>query len=258
MGFLKRIYRGAKLHHLDKFGIHLDELYYNIKNYPRFYSDLKKYKKMRPEGDSRTIELNPYFNWDGEAGTASGMYFHQDLWAAKKIFEKDPDSHLDIASRIDGFIAHLLVFTEVEYVDVRPLESELDNLHFIQGDATEMEEFDDNSLDSVSSLNAAEHFGLGRYGEPIDPHGSMKFMQSLQRVLAPGGKLYFSVPIGKERVEFNAHRVFSPRTVLDTLDELELVSFAATIDGNLNTSVAPDDLGDRRDGHNCGLFEFTK
>ncbi len=213
---------------------------------------------MRSQNDSRQIKLNPCFDWDGEAGTASGMYFHQDLWAAKKIFEEDPDSHLDIASRIDGFIAHLLVFTEVEYVDVRPLESELDNLHFIQGDATEMEEFDDNSLDSVSSLNAAEHFGLGRYDDPIDPYASEKFMNALQTVLAPGGKLYFSVPLGKERVEFNAHRVFSHRTVLDTFDELELVSFGAIIDGDLNTSVTPDDLADRGDSHNCELFEFKK
>ncbi len=31
---LKRIYYGAKFYNLEKFGIHLGELYYNIKNYP--------------------------------------------------------------------------------------------------------------------------------------------------------------------------------------------------------------------------------
>jgi SAM-dependent methyltransferase len=133
----------------------------------------------------------------------------------------------------------------------------LDNLHFIQSDATDMNDFSDDSLDSISSLNVAEHFGLGRYGDQIDPRGSVKFMRSLQRVLAPEGKLYFSVPIGKERVEFNAHRVFSPDTVLSTFDELELISFAAIIDGNLNMSVTPEELGDKEDGYNCGLFEFT-
>lgn len=259
MESLKKIYRVARLHHLEKFGIHLDELYYTIKNTPKYYIDLQKYKEMSDKhGFSRPIKINPYLYSGGEAGTASGIYFHQDLWAAKKVFEEDPESHLDVGSRIRGFIAHLLVFTEVEYVDIRPLESELDNLHFIQADATEMNDFSDDSLVSISSLNVAEHFGLGRYGDPIDPRGSVKFMRALQRVLAPEGKLYFSVPIGKERVEFNAHRVFSPDTVLDTFDELELISFAAIIDGDINTSVAPEDLGNKKDGYNCGLFEFTK
>lgn len=257
MGILKNIYDGARLHYLARFGINLSELYYNVKGIPKFYRDLQEYKKKYSD-DPRQIELNPRFDWYGEAGTASGIYFHQDLWAAKKIFEEDPNYHLDVASRIDGFIAHLLVFTEVEYVDVRPLESELDNLHFTQDDATEMGEFDDESLNSVSSLNAAEHFDLGRYGDPIDPCGSEKFMKSLQRVLAPGGKLYFSVPIGKERVEFNSHRIFSPRTVLNTFDELELISFAAIIDEDLNRSTSPAELGNKTDGYNCGLFEFTK
>jgi SAM-dependent methyltransferase len=254
---LKNIYRAANLNYLARLGINLGTLFYTVRGLPKFYRDLQEYKRMS-SGDLRPIKINPRFDWYGEAGTASGMYFHQDLWAAKKIFEVDPDSHLDVGSKINGFISHLLVFTEVKYVDVRPLESELDNLQFIQSDATEMREFDDNSLDSVSSLNAAEHFGLGRYGDPLDPDGTKKFMKSLQRVLAPGGKLYFSVPIGEERIEFNAHRVFSPHTVLNTFDELELVSFAATIDGSLNRSVTPAELGNKTDGYDCGLFEFTK
>jgi SAM-dependent methyltransferase len=257
MGILNTIYRGAKLHYLKVFGIHLDEVYYGIKAMPKYYTDLQKYKKMSSNsGNSKPIGLNPHFDWDGEAGTASGHYFNQDLWAAKKIFEEDPTTHFDIASRIDGFVSHLLVFTEVNYVDIRPLESEWDNLNFIQDDATEMKKFDDNSLDSVSSLHAAEHFGLGRYDDPIDPRGSMKFMRSLQRVLAPSGKLYFSVPVGEERVEFNAHRVFSPHTILDTFDELELVSFAAVVDGDIDKSATPDDVTGGQ--YNCGLFEFTK
>ena len=83
-------------------------------------------------------------------------------------------------------------------------------------------------------------------------------MNTLQRILSPSGKLYFSVPIGKERIEFNAHRVLSPDTVLDTLDELELQSFAAIIDGDLDNSVTPDALDVRSGEYNCGLFEFTK
>jgi Caenorhabditis protein of unknown function, DUF268 len=83
-----------------------------------------------------------------------------------------------------------------------------------------------NSVESLSSLHAAEHFGLGRYSDPIDLDACFKFMDSLQTVLAPAGRLYFSVPVGRERVEFNAHRVFSPLTILRRFSLLQLESFS--------------------------------
>jgi len=43
-------------------------------------------------------------------GDASGHYFHQDLIVARRIFERDPRKHVDVGSRIDGFVAHLAVF----------------------------------------------------------------------------------------------------------------------------------------------------
>ena len=74
--------------------------------------------------------------------------------------------------------------------------------------------FADGSLESLSTLHAVEHFGLGRYGDPIHPDGWRRAAEALARVLAPGGRLYFSVPIGRERLVFNAHRVFSPERCL--------------------------------------------
>ncbi len=157
---------------------------------------------------------------DAEAGVAGGHYFHQDLWAARKIFERRPKQHLDIGSRTDGFVAHLLVFMPVTIVDIRPMESNIQGLTFFQDDAAELRNVPSDSVDSLSTLHVAEHFGLGRYSDPIDPAACFRFMASLQRVLSPGGRLYFSVPVGRERVEFNAHRVFftenDPRLVFGT------------------------------------------
>ncbi len=118
-------------------------------------------------------------------------------------------------------------------------------------------DFPDHSVDSLSSLHAAEHFGLGRYSDPIDPRSCFRFMSSLQRVLRPGGRLYFSVPIGRERLAFNAHRVFDTRTVLSAFRELELVSFSFVDDNgamheDVELSVFPPSE------YACGLFEFTK
>lgn len=82
-------------------------------------------------------------------------------------------------------------------------------------------------------------------------------MQSLQRVLTPKGRLYFSVPVGKERVEFNAHRVFAPTTILETFNELQLVSFSIVDDeAQFHESVEPDSV--REANYACGMFEFTK
>jgi SAM-dependent methyltransferase len=191
------------------------------------------------------------------AGTASGHYFHQDLWAARKIFAKRPARHVDVGSRIDGFVAHLLVFTSVEVVDIRPLGSHVESLTFVRGNGESLDCFADESIDSLSSLHALEHFGLGRYGDPVNPGACFRAMNALARVLRPGGRLYVGVPIGRERVEFNAQRVFAPSTVLEGFRGLDSLSFSAVDDeGNLRVDADPQDFSNSR--YACGLFEFTK
>jgi SAM-dependent methyltransferase len=191
------------------------------------------------------------------AGHVSGHYFHQDLYVARKIFISCPEKHVDIGSRLDGFISHLLTFRNVDVIDIRPLNSEVRGLCFIQSDATTLANFENDSVLSLSSLHAAEHFGLGRYGDPIDPEACFKFMASLERVLAPGGRLYFSTPLGRERLEFNAHRVFAPSTILSAFPKLKLVSFSHVgDDGKFYSDTCPEDV--ETADYSCGIFEFTK
>ena len=140
------------------------------------------------------------------AGVASGHYFQQYVWAARHIHTVAPSKHVDVGSRVDGFVAHLLSFREVYVVDTRPLLSSNRDLHFVRADMRSLP-YEDHSLPSLSSLHAAEHVGLGRYDDPVDPAGCFTAMSELQRVLAPAGRLYFSVPIGRERLESHAHRV---------------------------------------------------
>jgi hypothetical protein len=232
----------------------------SLRKLPIYVRDLRRYQKMNglPSFRFRASDAFPILtDMDAGAGIAGGHYFHQDLWAARKIFQRSPEQHFDIGSRVDGFVAHLLVFMPITVVDIRPIESNIKGLTFLQDDAAELANLPDDSVHSLSTLHVAEHFGLGRYTDPIDPQACFKFMASLQRVLAPGGRLYFSVPVGRERVEFNAHRVFAPKTILNCFSELQLVSFSFVgDDGDFYEEKDPGNLPQSEMA--CGLFEFTK
>lgn len=228
---------------------------------PKYVADAMTYARLAGAADPFRIRGRDLYPVLGEhrasAGEASGHYFHQDLWAAKKIFERAPLEHVDVGSSISGFIAHLLTFRSVTVIDIRPLPDHIDGLHFTEGDATHLAGIVDDSLDSISSLHAIEHFGLGRYGDPVDPFAAEKAMAALARVLRPGGRLYFAVPIGRERLMFNAHRVFAPGTILDAFSGLTLVSFAAVDDAG-HLKLAEDPFDYRQADYACGLFEFGK
>jgi predicted SAM-dependent methyltransferase len=145
----------------------------------------------------------------------------------------------------------------VTVVDIRNLDSDVSGLTFFCDDATRLSQFQSDSVESISTLNAAEHFGLGRYSDPVDPNACFAFMAALERVLAPNGHLYFAVPVGKERVEFNAHRVFAPDTILNCFPKLQLVSFSYIGDDDkLYEDVEPRAASDSE--YACGLFEFRK
>lgn len=156
---------------------------------------------------------------DAEAA-ALGEYFWQDLHVARRIIEANPRRHIDVGSRIDGFIAHLACVRPVEVFDIRPLSAIVPNVRFRQWDlmarapaqaAPEALE----TADGVSCLHTLEHVGLGRYGDPLDPAGWEVALARLASLVAPGGRLWLAVPVGRRRVAFNAHRVFDARDVRD-------------------------------------------
>ena len=62
-------------------------------------------------------------------------------------------------------------------------------------------------------LHALEHFGLGRYGDPIEANGVALGLTGLAKLLQPEGLLYLSCPLGPDIVHFNAHRSLHPRTI---------------------------------------------
>jgi len=108
-------------------------------------------------------------------------------------------------------------------VDIRPLSLPLESLQFLQGSILELP-FEDGSVSSISSLCVVEHIGLGRYGDFLDSKGTEKAIAQLNRVLAPKGDLYISVPIDDEdRIYFNAHRSFREAYVFEQFDQLTIM-----------------------------------
>jgi len=75
--------------------------------------------------------------------------------------------------------------------DLRPLDSNIKNILFKEADFMASDFNAENYCDSISSLHAIEHFGLGRYGDPIDPLGHIKGVDNITRLLIKGGVLLF-------------------------------------------------------------------
>ncbi len=182
----------------------------------------------------------PIFGEWREASGSPGAYFFQDRLVARWLLAANPARHVDIGSRIDGFIGHLSVFREVEVIDIRPQPTPVPGVKFHQIDLTEpLPKEWNGTAESVSCLHTIEHFGLGRYGDAIDPGGHMKGLAQLKRMVRPGGRLYLSTPVGPQRVEFNAHRVFSPATVISWFsDGWEIEKCAVIDDRNQSTETA--------------------
>jgi len=132
----------------------------------------------------------------------------------------------------------------------------LDGLHSCRGTVLALP-VRDSSVMSISCLHVAEHVGLGRYGDSLDPGGTVKACRELSRALAGGGTLYFSVPIGRPRVCFNAHRIHQAKQIPEYFADLDLVEFSAVDDAGGFLEYADVDSLANSD-YGCGLFRFRK
>ena len=231
-----------------------------IRYYPKFLSQKFKFKKL---GGNITHNYMILDDYKASAGSASGHYFHQDLLVASFIKKDNPIKHIDIGSRIDGFVAHVASFREIDVMDIRNLEiSEHKNINFIQKDMMDKNSLEENITDSISCLHAIEHFGLGRYGDKIDINGHINGFNNIIKMLKSGGKLYISFPIGKRNeIHFNAHRVFHHNDIFnwnESLDNIILERFdfvddrgKLNLNKNLNTDCKEIKFG-------CGIYTFQK
>lgn len=235
-----------------------------LRSLPSFYREYSLLKKQ--SGGSKLFAMNSLFPCLGDRfspnATVFPEYFYQDLLVTNMIFRNNPEKHVDIGSRVDGFVACVSSFRPVEVFDIRRLDN-IKNITFIQTDFTDTSNTPTDYCDSLSCLHALEHFGLGRYGDPICYDGHLKGLENMYKILRSGGKFYISIPIGPQRIEFNAHRVFSVAYMLEQFNDrytIDSFSYIAD-DGSFheNVELTEELIQNNCNCHSgCGIFELTK
>lgn len=229
-----------------------------IKNIFKFFRQRKAWKKLGGKIDATLAILHDY---NDSAGQHSGHYFHQDLLVASEIYKMNPKRHIDVGSRVDGFVAHVASFRKIEVFDIRDMEpTKHENIKFVKADL--MKSQVSETADSVSCLHALEHFGLGRYGDPIDPDGFTKGLNAISKLVEIGGRLYVSFPLASQNlVYFNAHRTMHPTTILNiecVKNKFNLERFDYIDDyGDLHLNIEPEGI-DPIPEYACGIYTFVR
>lgn len=230
------------------------DFFQNPRRQLRFWRDYFRFSRLAGERPPLK-KLYPILNEADRSAGDLGVYFYQAVWATQQIATARPGRHVDVGSHL-FYVGILSTVVPVTFVDIRPVRLDLPGFMFQQGSLLELP-FPDKGLASVSCLHVVEHVGLGRYGDPINPDGTRLALSELTRVLAPGGILYLSAPIGRPHIRFNAHRVLAASWILEWCRPLELVAFAAVdARGVYHPVAAVRDYDDAPESY--GFFRLTR
>lgn len=256
MNFLKSLARK------NPFVILLYKAILSLLKYPKFFIDFKKFQEL---GAKDRFSVNwtdryPCFDEGTKFTEFDRHYIYHTAWAARILAKIKPLEHVDISSFL-YFSTIVSAFIPVHFYDYRPAEIKLPNLQMGRTDLLKLP-FANDSISSISCMHVIEHIGLGRYGEPLDPDGDLKAISELKRVLAKGGNLLFVVPIGKPRIMFNAHKIYSYAQILSYFQGLNLVEFTL-ISGHSNNNkegliLNPSSNLIEQEEYACGCFWFGK
>jgi hypothetical protein len=66
----------------------------------------------------------------------------------------------------------------------------------------------DEKYDAIFSYSSIEHSGLGRYGDKLNPNGDIETMLHIHKHLSDDGLAFIGIPIGKDLLCWNAHRIY--------------------------------------------------
>lgn len=213
---------------------HLKLLYqkiFNRKEWKSYQKEFIKFNENSLKNGCQTATKDcifPCFNDKTSSLLFSTHYLYHPAWAARVLAKIKPAEHIDISSTIT-FSTIMSAFIPIKYYEYRPVDFNLSNLESHKVDLKKLP-FANNSVSSLSCMHVVEHIGLGRYGDEIDSLGDEKAIEELKRVVKKGGNLLFVVPVGKEKIVFNAHRIYSYEKVLKYFSNWNLKEFSLVLD----------------------------
>lgn len=220
------------------------------------FSTLEKSTKKR--FDLFTEDFLPCY-WDASATTTFDRhYIFHTAWAARVVQKIAPEIHTDISSSL-YFSTIVSAFVPINFYDYRPAKINIPGFNSFAGNLMQLP-FEDRSIKSLSCLHTIEHIGLGRYGDPLDYDGDLKAIKELIRVLADNGDLIIVVPIGKARIQYNAHRIYSYDQIVTYFKELTLLEFSLLPDDENEQSWIANASNSQADQqkYGCGCFWFKR
>lgn len=229
------------------------------KNFKRAFDQFSLLeKKSTKRFELSEKDLIPCY-WDASENTGFDRhYVFHTAWAARVVQKISPKLHIDISSSL-YFSTIVSAFTPIQFYDYRPANIQIPGFKSLKGDLMKLP-FESKSVKSLSCLHTIEHIGLGRYGDPLDYDGDLKAINELIRILAENGDLIIVVPIGKNRIQYNAHRIYSYKQITTYFKELKLIEFSLLTDNENEASWisnATEEIANKQ-MYGCGCFWFKR
>jgi SAM-dependent methyltransferase len=236
--------------------------YIKLSNWRHFIGNFRNFRKLSAGREKRfNLNWKDIYPCLGDRTPETSFerdYVYHVGWAARILADLKPEFHVDISSSL-YFCSVVSAFIPVKFYDFRPAALKLSHLSTDHADLVSLP-FEDRSIHSLSCMHVVEHVGLGRYGDTLNPDGDLQAIGELQRVLATGGSLLFVVPVGRPKIMFDAHRIYSYKQILRYFGEIRLEKFALIPDRSDSSGIiydASQELADAQD-YGCGCFWFKK
>ena len=225
----------------------------------RFFEFVAEFIRFRRRNDHRlsasVAELYPSLNDKLSTTPFDQHYTYHPAWAARILASTRPEYHVDISS-ILYFGTIVSAFIPVKFYDYRPAHLNLPGYESGFADLKQLA-FETGSIPSISCMHTIEHIGLGRYGDELDPQGDLKAIAELVRVTRKDGDILFVTPVGKPKIQFNSHRIYSYEQILEYFSGCRLQEFSLIPDaGGLLVNADPKLV--QQQTYGCGCFWFKK
>lgn len=198
-------------------------------------------------------------------GTLEGTYgrkitnsFYQRLLQVKHLFQ---DKHILVIGSQKPWVEAMALalgakhVTTLEYGDIKSTHSQIstETPASMRQRVAHQGKHIQPIFDGVISLSSLEHSGLGRYGDALNPWGDILAVARASCLSKPGAFFVLNVPTGKDKVEWNWHRIYGPLRM-----PLLMTNWKALPVDQFAPNAVLQDLAEKPDDWLNGLFVFTK